>query len=439
MESRTGREADPAVRRISESEYEPVIGLEVHVQLSTRSKLFCGCSTAYERQPPNTFVCPVCSGLPGVLPVLNQEALRLAVKTVLAIGGTVSAFSRFDRKNYFYPDLPKAYQISQYDRPIGRGGTVQAGSTRIGVHRVHLEEDAGKLIHEEGGSRSLVDYNRASVPLLEIVSEPQIGSPEEAKAYLEELKAILQYIEVSDCNMEEGSLRCDANVSIRPRGDPKLGTKTEIKNLNSFKGVARALEYEIARQVQGVRSGDRLVQETRLYDPDRGVTVAMRSKEEAHDYRYFPEPDLPPVVLDDEYVEAVRATLPELPAAKRQRFCTQYGLAARDAGVLTCEAALARYFEEACATSSNHEAVKNWIAVELLGRLRDAGLPIQRCPIAAGHVGRLVGLIDDRTVSGKMAKQIFDEMFSTGAAPASIVNARGLSMIGDRGAVEAIV
>jgi aspartyl-tRNA(Asn)/glutamyl-tRNA(Gln) amidotransferase subunit B len=420
-------------------EFESVIGLEVHVQLNTRSKLFCGCSTAYSNQPPNSFVCPVCVGLPGVLPVLNEEVLKRAIQTVLAVGGQVANFSKFDRKNYFYPDLPKAYQISQFDKPIGRGGTIAVDSRSVRINRIHMEEDAGKLIHEEHGTNSLVDYNRSSVPLLEIVSEPDIRTPDEARQYLMKLKAILEYLEVSDCSMEDGSLRCDANVSIRPVGETKLGTKTEIKNMNSFKAVAKALEYEIGRQTRVSAEGARIVQETRLWDQDRGVTESMRSKEEAHDYRYFPDPDLPPIVVDPGYVEELRTKLPELPVAKQARFASEYGLSEYDAGVLTSAAALARYFETATAQCKNYEAVKNWITTELLGRLNDAGQTLADCKIQPAHVGELVDLIDKKTISGKIAKEVFDEMFKTGAAPAAIVSARGLTVIADRGSLEKIV
>ena len=419
--------------------YEPVIGLEVHVQLSTRTKIFCSCSTAYANQPPNTFVCPVCLGLPGVLPVLNEEVVKLAIKTVLAVGGTVSAFSKFDRKNYFYPDLPKAYQISQYDKPIGRGGGLSVGGRTIRINRIHMEEDAGKLIHESDGTSSLVDYNRCSVPLLEIVSEPDIRDPEEAKAYLLKLKAILEYLEVSDCNMEEGSLRCDANVSVRPCGQTELGTKAEVKNLNSFKWVARALEYEIDRQVRVIADGGRVVQETRLYDPDRGVTVSMRGKEEAHDYRYFPDPDLPPIEVASTMVEEIRASLPELPDRKMERFITQYKLTEYDAGVLTSQLALARYFEQAAVGVLNVEAVKNWITTELLGRLKDSGQDLTNCRIRPRHVAELIGLIEAGTISGKIAKEVFDEMFRTGVDPGSIVRTKGLMVIGDPAILEPII
>ena len=417
--------------------YEPVIGLEVHVQLNTRTKLFCSCSTGYASHPPNTFVCPVCMGLPGVLPVFNRDVLERAVMTVLAVGGKVSTFSKFDRKNYFYPDLPKAFQISQYDKPIGLGGGIEVEGKRVGIHRIHMEEDAGKLVHDHGGG-SLVDYNRAAVPLLEIVSEPELHSAEEARQYLVKLKAILEYLGVSDCNMEEGSLRCDANVSIRKKGSTPFGTKAEVKNLNSFKWVARAIEYEIERQAKLLDDGGRVVQETRLFDPERGVTQSMRSKEEAHDYRYFPEPDLPPIVLKDEYIADVKARLPELPDAKRDRFMRQYGLTAYDAGVLTSEGRLAKYFEEAAALSSNPEAIKNWITVELLGRLKEAGLELAACKIAPAHVTELVRLIDEKVISGKIAKEVFTEMFASGADPSKIVKDKGLSVITDRAALEAI-
>jgi aspartyl-tRNA(Asn)/glutamyl-tRNA(Gln) amidotransferase subunit B len=431
-------------------QYEPVIGLEVHVQLSTRSKIFCGCSTDYASRPPNTHVCPVCIGFPGVLPVLNEEVLRRAVKTVLAVGGEVQPFSKFDRKNYFYPDLPKAYQISQYDRPIGRGGAIEIDGEsgerrRIGIHRIHMEEDAGKLVHAAGG-QTLVDYNRAAVPLLEIVSEPEIRSPEEARAYLLKLKAILEYLEVSDCNMEEGSLRCDANVSVRPRGETRLGTKAEVKNLNSFKWVARALEHEIERQSRIVSEGGQVAQETRSYDPDSGVTRALRSKEEAHDYRYFPEPDLPPVNVGPEVVETIRRALPELPDAKRERYMRELGLSAYDAGVVTSEAALARYFEAAvagvpagAAGRARVEAVKNWITTELLGRLKAEQQPVSSCRVRPEHVRALVEAIESRSISGKIGKEVFGVMFETGADPAAIVKERGLAVITDRAALAGVV
>lgn len=420
-------------------EFEPVIGLEVHVQLNTKTKLFCNCSTAYPGQPPNTFVCPVCTGQPGVLPVLNKDVLERAVKTVLAIGGTVSEFSKFDRKNYFYPDLPKAYQISQYDKPIGRGGGIQIDSKKVGINRIHMEEDAGKLVHEGAGGTSLVDYNRAAVPLLEIVSEPEIFSSEEAKQYLAKLKAILLTLGVSDCNMEEGSLRCDANVSIKPKGAKEFGTRAEIKNLNSFKWVGKAIEYEIDRQARVIREGGKVVQETRLFDPDRGVTQSMRSKEEAHDYRYFPEPDLPPIVSRPEWIEKIKASLPELPDAKRERFQSQYGLNAYDSGVLTGDLALAQYYEQAAAKSSNPEAIKNWITVELLGRLAEADQELAACKIQPAQVTELVRLIDEKVISGKIAKDVFTEMFAHGGEPAQIVKDKGLSVVSDRGAIEALV
>ncbi len=419
-------------------EYLPTIGLEVHVQLDTRTKIFCSCSTEYSGAAPNTFVCPVCLGLPGVLPVLNEAVVEKAAQVVLAIGGEVQLESRFDRKNYFYPDLPKGYQISQFDRPIGRGGHLQVvtddGRTvEVRIVRAHMEEDAGKLVHAEDGSGALVDYNRAGVPLLEIVTGPDMHSPEEARQYLVKLKAVLEYIEASDCNMEEGSLRCDANVSIAPPGKP-LGTRVEIKNMNSFRNVVRAVTYEIERQRAVLGEGGKVVQETRLWDDPAGRTRSMRSKEESEDYRYFPEPDLPPVRLDPARVEAWRETLPELPEAKRERFVASFGLSPYDADVLTQVRERAVYFEAALAAApSAPKAVCNWITTELLGRLGDE--PLAAAKVRPGDLARLVAMVEAGEVNGKQAKTLFARMFETGRDPGALRSELGMENVTDDAAI----
>jgi len=425
--------------------YEPVIGLEVHVQLMTRTKLFCGCSTEFG-SPPNTQVCPVCLALPGALPVVNREALALAVRAALALSCQVRPSSRFARKNYFYPDLPKGYQISQYDKPVAEHGwldiPLEGGSKRIGVTRVHLEDDAGKSIHEgfpDSDRSSYVDLNRSGVPLIEIVSEPDIRSSAEAYAYLTEMKRLLQYIGVSTCDMEKGHLRCDANVSVRPCGAPQFGTKTEVKNLNSFRYLQRALDYEISRQVGILESGGRIHQETRLFNVDTGETAGMRSKEHAHDYRYFPEPDLLPLVASDAFLAEVRASMPELPAAKRRRFVEQHGISDYDAQVLTLTAATADYFEQAVETSGEPRLAANWVMGELMGALKAAGLEIEQSPVSAAGLAGLVRLVASGEISGKLAKEIFPKMFASGRAAADILEAEGLKQISDRGELESIV
>lgn len=423
-------------------EFETVIGLEVHVELATKTKIFCGCSTEFGA-PPNTHVCPVCLGHPGVLPVLNRRALELAMKAALALNCRIARESKFDRKNYFYPDLPKAYQISQYDMPIGEDGYIEIevdGRTkRIGITRVHLEEDAGKLMHSADGLHSLVDFNRVGVPLIEIVSEPDMRSPEEARAYLEKLKAIMQYCEISDVRMEEGSLRCDANISLRPAGSTSFGTKTEIKNLNSFRNVQRGLEYEQERQRQILLSGGEVVQETRRWDEATGQTVSMRSKEEAHDYRYFPEPDLVALSIDDAWVERIRQTIPELPDARKRRFIEQYGLPAYDAGVLTASKGVADFFDEAVRYADDPKAVSNWMMGELLGHMNQSGLEIGQVKVTPKGLAKLIGLIREGTISTKIAKTVFAEMFETGKDPESIIEEKGLVQISDEGALAAIV
>ncbi|GAV26262.1 aspartyl/glutamyl-tRNA amidotransferase subunit B [Carboxydothermus islandicus] len=426
-------------------EYEAVIGLEVHVELKTNTKIFCNCSTEFGGDP-NSHVCPVCLGLPGVLPVLNKKVVDYAIKAALALNCEVAEYCKFDRKNYYYPDLPKNYQISQYDLPLAKNGyleiEVDGQVKRIGITRIHMEEDAGKLVHQGNLALtpySLVDYNRTGVPLIEIVSEPDIRTPEEARLYLEKLRAIIQYTGISDCRMEEGSLRCDANVSVRPKGQKEFGTKTEIKNMNSFKALQKALEYEIARQIEILEEGGRIIQETRMWDESRQVTLSMRSKEEAHDYRYFPEPDLPPVVIDREWLEEIRATLPELPDARKKRFVEQYGLTPYDAHVLTLTRELADYYEEAAKGYSNPKAVANWVINELLRLLNAAGKEITECPIKPGQITKMLELLDKGTISGKIAKTVFEEMFSSGKDPEVIVKEKGLVQITDLGELEAVV
>lgn len=426
-------------------DYEIVIGLEVHTELKTASKIFCGCSTRFGSEQ-NTNVCPVCLGLPGVLPVLNARVLEFAVRTGLALNCQILPFSKFDRKNYYYPDLPKNFQTSQYDLPIAVDGhldiEVDGVVKRIGITRVHMEEDAGKLVHAGTIVKSdyaLVDYNRTGVPLLEIVSEPDIRSADEAKAYLEKLKAILQYIDVSDCKMEEGSLRCDANISLRPKGETKLGTKAEIKNLNSFKAVQKGLEYEAARQADVLDEGGRIVQETRSWDEGRGLTVSLRSKEQAHDYRYFPEPDLVPIVVDPAWVEAVRAGLPELPEARRQRLMATYELSAYDAGVITASRAMADYFDAAVAAGADAKAAANWLMGDVSKMLNAAGREIEDCLVQPGQLAGLIGLVAKGTISLKIAKTVFEEMWASGKDAEAIVKEKGLVQISDEGAIVAVV
>jgi len=427
-------------------DYEAVIGLEVHAEMLTRSKVFCACSAKFGAEP-NQNTCPVCLALPGALPVLNRRAVEFAIRAGLAAGCTIQPMSRWARKNYFYPDLPKGYQISQYELPICLGGGVDivtdAGPKRVQLTRIHMEEDTGKNIHDAHGDASLVDFNRCGVPLLEIVSEPDMRSAQEAGAYLRKLRALLQYIEICDGNMEEGSFRCDANVSVRPRGTEKLGTKVEIKNMNSFRNVERAIEHEIKRQVDVLRSGGSLVQETRLWDPDREVTRTMRSKESAHDYRYFPEPDLLPLLVDEAWIESVRQSLPELPAARRQRFVDVLGLPDYDAEVLTARKDVADYFESALAVHANAKSISNWVMGDVLRIVRegklDEALVIDNWPVAPAELAGLVQLIDDGTISGKIAKQVFEDMVGTGKTARDIVAEKGLVQITDDGPILAAI
>ncbi len=422
-------------------EYEIVIGLEFHTQLSTQSKIFCECSTKFGAEP-NSQVCPVCMGLPGVLPVLNRKVVEDAIMTGLALNCEISRQCKFARKNYYYPDLPKNYQISQYEDPLARNGFMEIpvnGSTkRIGITRVHMEEDAGKLVHPEDGHVSYVDFNRTGVPLMEIVTEPDIRSPEEAYSTALTLKGVLEYLEVSDCNMEEGSLRCDANISVRPKGATELGVKTEVKNMNSFKAVQKALEYEAARQKKFLAEGGVVVQETRLWDADRGVTRSMRSKEEAHDYRYFPEPDLIPLIIDDAWIDEIRARLPELPAQRKQRLQEEYGIPEYDAGVLTASKHSADFFEKAARQYSDAKKVSNWMMGELQRYLNQEGIEIQQCKITPEGLVELLNLIDDGTISGKIAKDVFAEVFKTGEKPGAIVKSKGLVQVSDEAELVAL-
>jgi aspartyl-tRNA(Asn)/glutamyl-tRNA(Gln) amidotransferase subunit B len=419
-------------------EYEPVIGLEVHAQLLTDAKIFCGCSTKFGATP-NSHTCPICLGMPGVLPVLNKKVVEYLMKMALATNCRLNRECLFARKNYFYPDLPKGYQISQYAQPPAEHGWVDVeingGKKKIGITRIHMEEDAGKLMHDEFNPVSHVDLNRTGVPLIEIVSEPDIRSAEEAAAYLKRLHETLVYLEICDGNMEEGSFRCDANVSLRPKGSETFGTRAELKNMNSFRNVQRALEYEIKRQQYILEGGGTVVQETRLWDDTAGVSHSMRSKEEAHDYRYFPDPDLVPVVIDDAWVEAVRLSLPELPLEKRERFLRDYNISAYDAGVLTSSRALADYYEEVVHLSAEPKIAGNWVMGDILRFLNEEKKDIGACPVTPAALAELIGLIKEGTISGKMAKEVVEEMYRTGSAPGAIVKEKGLVQITDEGAL----
>ncbi len=410
----------PQISAEARAKYEPVIGLEVHIQLLTASKIFCSCSTRFG-DPPNTNVCPVCLGLPGALPVLNRKAVEFAVLASMALGCRVNETSIFARKNYFYPDLPKGYQISQYDKPLAEFGSIEVpsgkGMKKIGITRLHLEEDAGKSLHDgfpDSADSTAIDLNRTGVPLIEIVSEPDISSPDEAYEYLTRLKEIILYTGVSDCNMEEGSLRCDANVSVRPRGQKEFGTKTEVKNVNSFRFIREALEYEIERHIGVIESGGKIMQETRLYNSNEGKTYGMRSKEQAHDYRYFPEPDLLPLVVDENWREEIRKTLPELPEARRKRMVADYGITAKDAEVLTGSKSLADQFEEAAKAAKNPKRVANLVQSELAGRLKAKHLEIEQSPISMKGVAMSADLVESGAISGKMLKDLYDLSFERG-------------------------
>ncbi|MGQ9653073.1 MAG: Asp-tRNA(Asn)/Glu-tRNA(Gln) amidotransferase subunit GatB [Thermodesulfobacteriota bacterium] len=424
-------------------EYEPVIGLEVHAQLLTESKIFCGCSTTFGADP-NTHTCPVCLGMPGVLPVLNQKVVDYALRLALATHCKISPRSVFARKNYFYPDLPKGYQISQYESPLATGGfldiCLEDGTwKRIGITRVHMEEDAGKLIHDEHRPFSYVDFNRTGVPLLEIVSEPDIRSPEEASAYLKALRDILVYLEICDGNMEEGSFRCDANVSVRPWGEEGFGTRTELKNMNSFRNVQRAIAYEIERQVELLRGGGGVIQETRLWDETRQITYSMRGKEEAHDYRYFPDPDLVPLRVDEVWIERVRKGLPELPGPKRERFVAQYGIRDYDAAILTSSRHLADYFEACVALFPDPRQVCNWVTGELLRFLNEDNMPVASCPITPKKLAGMLRLLADGRISRRIAQSVFEEMYRTAEAPEEVLERKGWTTVSDRDSLSAVV
>ncbi len=423
-------------------EYETNIGLEAHCQLATRSKIFCGCRNEFGAGP-NTQTCPVCLGLPGVLPVLNRKVLLFATKAALALNCKISDFVKFDRKNYFYPDLPKNYQISQYDRPLSCDGYVDIDEDgkpkRIRIRRVHLEEDAGKLFHEEARGVSLVDFNRTGIPLLEVVSEPDLASPEQAYSWLGRLKAILEYLEISDCNMEEGSLRCDANISVRPKGRSELGVKAEVKNMNSFKAIKSALDYEVERQKRLLADHGKIVQETRLWDEGKGITTSMRAKEESFDYRYFPEPDLVPFVMETQEIDEIRKSLPELPQARAQRFEKVYEIPRYDAEVLTSDKKLADYFEEAAKIYDRPKLLSNWIMGEVLSQLNLRSLKLQDMGFSASSLVGLLKLIDDGTISIKIAKEILPEMIEKKQEAKAIVEARGLIQISDEASLMKVV
>ncbi len=420
-------------------EFETVIGLEIHAQMKTNSKIFCSCTTAFGN-PPNTNTCPVCLGMPGVLPVLNKEVVESAIALGLATNCQITQWNQFARKNYFYPDLPKGYQISQFDLPICEHGhvnvTTGGNERRIGITRIHMEEDAGKLIHDDREPKSYVDLNRTGTPLLEIVSEPDIRSPEEAAHYLRKLHAVVTYLDICDGNMQEGSFRCDANISLRPVGQKELGTRTELKNMNSFRNVQKALEYEVRRQRDMLLEGESVIQQTLLWDPDKQVTNAMRGKEEAHDYRYFPDPDLVPIVIDDEWIDRVRNDLPELPEAKLSRFINELGLGEEEASILTSERPLADYFETALAEYSNGKKLGSWILTEVMRVLKGAeGMDINHFPVKPVELGKLMALIEKGTISGKIAKTVFDEMIQSGKDAETIVKEKNLVQNSDEGEI----
>ena len=423
--------------------YEAVIGLEVHAHMLTETKIFCGCSTQFG-SGPNTQTCPVCIGMPGVLPVLNRKALEFAIKTGLATNCTISLFSRFARKNYFYPDLPKGYQISQYELPICEHGhleiVVDGGVKKIGITRIHMEEDAGKNIHESaGGNYSFVDLNRAGVPLMEIVSEPDIRSPQEAVEYMKKLRTVLRYLGVCDGNMEQGSLRCDANVSIRPAGQKEFGTRAEIKNINSFRFVEKAIEYEIKRQMKVLEGGGTVIQETRLWDSNRGITESMRGKEEAHDYRYFPEPDLVPISVEQAWIDGIKSSLPELPDIKRERFVSVYGLPESDADFIASEKPAADWYEEAVNLGGQPKIVANWMMGDLMKLLNEENKTIEDCALRPKQLVDMLKLIENGTISGKIAKTVFEEIYRTGKEAETVVREKGLVQISDTGEIEKIV
>ena len=426
--------------------YEAVIGLEIHCELKTKTKIFCGCATGFGADE-NTHVCPVCLGLPGVLPTVNKRVVEFAIKAGLATNCEINRYSKFDRKNYYYPDLPKNWQTSQYDLPICKNGwvdiDVDGEKRRIRLTRIHMEEDAGKLVHSgttiKDSLTSDVDYNRTGVPLLEIVSEPDMRSSEEARAYMEKIKAIMEYIDVSNCRMEEGNLRADVNVSLRPVGTKELGTRTEMKNINSFKGLVDAIDYEIERQTEVLEDGGHVVQETRTWDPARGITLSMRSKENAHDYRYMPEPDLPPIVTSEETIEKYRKELPELPDARRARYEKDYGLSDYDAGIITSTRAMAEYYDAVVAAGADPKLAANWIMGDLAKQLNEESLDITQSPVDAQRLGAMIKLIMANTISGKIATKVFKEMWTSSDDPEKIVKDKGLVQITDVSAIEGVV
>ena len=426
--------------------YEAVIGLEIHCELKTKTKIFCGCATGFGADQ-NTHVCPVCLGLPGSMPSVNKSVVEFAIKAGLATNCEINQYSKFDRKNYYYPDLPKNWQTSQYDLPICKNGwvdiDVDGEKRRIRLTRIHMEEDAGKLVHSgttiKDSATSNVDYNRTGVPLLEIVSEPDLRSSDEARAYMEKIKAIMEYIDVSNCRMEEGNLRADVNVSLRPVGSEQLGTRTEMKNINSFKGLVDAIDYEIERQTEVLEDGGHVIQETRTWDPARGITLSMRSKENAHDYRYMPEPDLPPIVTSDETIEKYRKELPELPDARRARLEKDYGLSSYDAGIITSSRAEAEYFDAVVATGADAKLAANWIMGDLAKNLNEAELDISKSPVEAERLGKMIQLISKGTISSKIAKKVFAEMWACPDDPEKIVKDKGLVQITDVSAIEGVV
>lgn len=422
-------------------EYEVIIGLEVHAELSTKTKMYCNCSTTFGADP-NTHCCPICTGMPGVLPVLNERVVEYAVKAGLATNCEISRFSKQDRKNYFYPDLPKAYQTSQYDLPLCIGGhldfNVNGQKKRVGITRIHIEEDAGKLIHDAYTGDTLVDMNRCAVPLIEIVSEPDIRSADEAVAYMQTLKSILEYLEVCDCKMQEGSLRCDVNLSVRPVGQKEFGTRTETKNLNSFKAIHNSIEFEIQRQIEVLENGGVIHQETRRFDDVKGVGYAMRSKEDAQDYRYFPEPDLAPIILSDEYINNIKDNLPEMPHIKKERYINEYSLPEYDAEILTSSKKTANFFEKTNSICNNPKAVSNWIMGDFARLLNEKEIEIDESKVTEENLAALIMLMDKGTISSKIAKQIFEEMFETGEKAEDIVNKKGLVQISDEGAIKEI-
>lgn len=426
---------------MSDNRFEAIIGLEVHAQVLTKSKMFCSCANAFGTDVNNQ-ICPVCSGQPGSLPVINQAAIELGIRAALALNLKIHSESVFARKNYFYPDLPKGYQISQYERPYSTGGKIEVvlktGETKwIGITRIHFEEDAGKSIHGDGGT--LVNLNRAGVPLIEIVSEPDMRNSHEAGQYLRAVHSVLRFGDICDGNMDQGSFRCDANISVRPVGQKKFGTKVELKNINSFRFVEKAIDYEIERQIDCIDQGKPIIQETRSWNSAKGVTEPMRAKEQAHDYRYFPEPDLPPLVIPQTWIDKVAAEMPEMPSAKRGRFKADYGLNDYDAGVLTSTKELAKFYEDTAAKSGNPKATANWVMNELLGRLNAAGKEIEQSPVSVENLAKLIQSVETGKISGKIAKTVFEEMFAEGGDPESIIKAKGLVQISDPAAIEAIV